>query len=138
MDTVDDPTCDDGDPGPESRTDLDSHANMPVIGGGAYIQAKHNRVCEVSPYTPNYEPMKVPLVDAAVKYESPFDGKVHILVILSALHVPSMDNNLVPPFMLREAGIEVRDTPKIQLENPTEADHAITFPDTGLRIPLSL
>ena len=49
-----------------------------------------------------------------------------------------MDNNLVPPFMLREAGIEVRDTPKIQLENPTEADHAITFPDTGLRIPLSL
>ena len=42
-------------PNIESRTDLDSHANMPVIGGGAYILAKHNRVCKVSPDTPDYE-----------------------------------------------------------------------------------
>jgi hypothetical protein len=131
---------DDGDGGQdvESRTDLDSHANMPVVGRQAYILAEHNRTCDVSPYSPDYEPMKVPLVDAAVKYECPFDGGVHILVIQNALYVPSMDHNLVPPFMMREAGVIVKDTPKIQLEDPTEEDHAITFPETGFRIPLSL
>jgi hypothetical protein len=51
------------------------------------------------------------MVYAAVKYESPFDVKVYILLIRNALHVPSMDYNLIPPFMMRGAGIIVRDTP---------------------------
>ena len=129
---------DDEGPGPESRTDLDTHANMPVVGSGAYILAELNKTVEVSPYTPDYKPMSVPLVDAAVRYDCPYDGKVYILVIRGALHVPSMKHNLLPPFMMREAGVEVRDTPKIQLGDPTEEDHAITFPGTGFRIPLSL
>ena len=125
-------------PETESRTDLDSHANMPVVGAGAYILADLGKTCDVSPYTPDYEPMRVPLVDAAVKYDSPFDGKTYILVIRNALHVPSMEYNLLPPFVLREAGIQVRDTPKIQVDDPSEEDHAITFTETGFRIPLSL
>jgi hypothetical protein len=52
--------------GKESRTDLDSHANMPVVGGGDHALVDHNRTCEVSPYSPDYEPMEVALVDAAV------------------------------------------------------------------------
>jgi hypothetical protein len=40
--------------------------------------------------------------------------------------------------MMREAGIIVRDTPKIHMEEPTKEDHALTFPETGFRIPLSL
>jgi hypothetical protein len=78
------------------------------------------------------------MVDAAVRYDSPFDGKVYILVIRNALYVPSMKYNLVPPFVMREAGIIVRETPKIHMEEPTEEDHALTFPETGFRIPLSL
>jgi hypothetical protein len=66
--------------------------------------------------------MQNQMVDAAVRYESPFDGKVYILVIKNALHVPSMDYNLIPPVMMREAGIIVRDTPKIHMEEPTEED----------------
>lgn len=122
----------------ESRTDLDSHANMPVVGRGAFVLAEHNRTCEVSPYTPDYEPMTVQLVDASVRYDSPFDGKVYILVIRNALYVPAMSHNLLPPFMMREAGIDVRDTPKIQLVDPSVEDHAINFSETGFRIPLSL
>jgi hypothetical protein len=49
-----------------------------------------------------------------------------------------MKSILVPPFVMREAGIIVRDTPKIHLEEPTEEDHALTFPETGFRIPLWL
>ena len=122
----------------ESRTDLDSHANMPVVGACAVVLADHNKSCDVSPYSPDYKPMRVPVVDAAVKYESPFDGGVYILVIQNALHVPSMGHNLLPPFMMREAGLTVNDIPKIQLDDPSVEDHAITFPDTDLRIPLSL
>ena len=80
----------------ESRTDLDSHANMPMIGAGALVIAKTGKTCEVSPYTPDYPPMKVPLVDAMVKYESPFDGRVFILLIKNALHVASTSYNLIP------------------------------------------
>ena len=72
----------------DSRTDLDSHANMPVVGREAFILGDLGKTCEVSPYTPDYEPLHIPLVDAAVKYESPFDGKVYILVIRNALSVP--------------------------------------------------
>ena len=49
-----------------------------------------------------------------------------------------MKHNLVPPFMIREQGIQVNDTPKIQVNDPTTSDHSIYFPKTGFRIPLSL
>jgi hypothetical protein len=66
----------------------------------------HNRTCIVSPYSPDYEPMEVPLVDAAVRYDR--DGGVYILLIQNALYVPSLDHNLLPPFMMREAGMIVK------------------------------
>ena len=49
-----------------------------------------------------------------------------------------MENNLIPPFVMREAGVVVNDTPKIQTENPTVSSHSIHFPETDLRVPLSL
>jgi hypothetical protein len=55
-----------------------------------------------------------------------------------ALYVPSLDHKLLPPFMMREAGVIVKDNAKIQLGDPSEEDYAITFPETGFRIPLSL
>jgi hypothetical protein len=111
---------------------------MPVIGSETYILADLGKTLDVYPYTTDYKPMQVKLVDAAVRYESPFDGKVYILVIRNAMYVPSMTYNLVPPFVMREAGIIVRDTPKSHMEEPTEEEHALTFPETGFRIPLSL
>jgi hypothetical protein len=48
-----------------------------------------------------------------------------------------MEYNLLPPFVMREDGIIVRDTPKSHMEEPTEEDHTLTFPETGFRIPLS-
>jgi hypothetical protein len=49
-----------------------------------------------------------------------------------------MRNNLLPPFVLKEAGVRVQDTPKIQVTEPTVEDHSISFPETGFRIPLLL
>ena len=87
---------------------------------------------------PDYQPLMVPLVDATVRYDNPYNGKSYILVLWNALFVPLMDNNLIPPFMLRETGVTVNDVPKIQKEDPTVDDHMITFMEMGFRIPLSL
>ena len=122
----------------ESCMELDSHANMPVVGKHAYIIAETGKKVDVSPFTPDYKPLTVPLVDATVRYNNPYNEKSYILVQWTALYVPSMDNNLIPPFMLREMGVTVNDAPKIHNEDPTVDDHAITFVEMGFRIPLSL
>ena len=49
-----------------------------------------------------------------------------------------MTQNLLPPFMLREAGIHINEVPKIHVTSPTEEHHAITFQETNFRIPLTL
>jgi hypothetical protein len=78
------------------RLELDSHANMPVVSSGAYILAHSGKTADISAYNPNYKSKQIPLVDAALQYNSPYDGKTYILVIRNALHVPSMDNHLIP------------------------------------------
>ena len=65
----------------ESRTELDSHANMPVVGKNAYVLADTGRTADVSAYTPDYEPMELRIVDAAVLYECPYEGTAYVLVI---------------------------------------------------------
>ena len=121
-----------------SRTELDSHANMPVIGMNAYILSKIGVTVDVAPFTADYKPISVEVVDAALKYECPYSGEVKILIIRRRLYVPSMTHNLLPPFMLREAGITINEGPKIHAISPTEEHHAITFQKTNFRIPLSL
>ena len=77
-----------GDDNEPSRTELDSHANMPVIGRNAYILSKIGETVDVAPFTPDYKPICVELVDAALKYECPYSGEVKILIIRRGLHVP--------------------------------------------------
>jgi hypothetical protein len=77
--------------------------------------------------------MQIRVVDAAVQYDCHYDtGKSYILVIQNALHVPAMKHNLLPPFILQEAGIAVKETPKIHVDEPTINDHSLLFPETGL------
>ena len=121
-----------------SRLELDSHANMPVVGASAQILAESGETVDVNAYSPEYEPRQVPLVDAALQYDSPYDGSTHILVIRNALYVPSMTNHLIPPFIMREAGIQVNDVPKIHQDDVDVSHHSIYFAETDLRIPLQL
>jgi hypothetical protein len=123
----------------ESRTELDSHANIPVVGRNAYIISDMGRIADMNSFTPDYASMRISIVDAAVRYDCPYDGKTYIFVLQNALHLPSMKNNLIPPFVMREAGIrDNNDTPKIQTSDPTQEDHSVYFPDNDFRIPLSL
>ena len=53
-----------------------------------------------------------------------------------------MNNNLIPPFVMKEAGILINNTPKIQTVKASrtnrEEDHSIYFPESNFQIPPSL
>ena len=123
----------------EARTELDSHANMAVIGRNAYILNDSRRTAQVSSFTPDYEALsEVPIVDAAILYEYPNTNKAHVLIVRNALSVPAMEHTLIPPFIMRKSVIRVNHTPKIQVHDPTEEAHSLLFPSDNVRIPLSL
>jgi hypothetical protein len=56
---------------------------------------------------------EVPIDDVIIAYDCPRTSKVFFLVATNVLYVDSMENNLIPPFVLREAGILVHDIPTI-------------------------
>lgn len=120
----------------ESRTKL---ANMPVVGRFCTIVDKTSKPVEVRPFSNEYNKiLDVPVVDAAIKWEDLLNGDVHYLLVKNALYAPSMEHNLIHPFVMREAGIIVNDIPKIHVRNPQVKDHGIYFEESKVRIPLSL
>eukprot|EP00957_Ditylum_brightwellii_P077898 5921120-Ditylum_brightwellii.AAC.1 len=63
-----------------SRTELDSHTNMPCMGRDTLVVSDTGRVMEVNPITPDYDAMKVKFVYAALKYDCPHEDKSYILL----------------------------------------------------------
>ena len=121
------------------RTELDSHANMVVLGKHAYIFESTGRTCNVRPFSSELGVAEnVPIVDGAIAYECPYTSEVYILIVRNALHITSMEHNLIPPFIMRAGGVTVHDIPKIHCNDPSNDDHCITFRESDLRIPLQL
>ena len=103
----------------QSRTELKSHANMVVIGKYSMVLNTTGRTANVRAFSPDLDTIEVAIVDAAIIYECPYGGQTHILICLNALYVPTMTNNLVPPFIMREAGVIVN---KVPILSNTESD----------------
>ena len=61
-----------------------------------------------------------------------------LLKIRNALYVESLESSLIPPFVMRLAGIEVNECPKFLSKYPTEQDHSLFFREEDVRIPLQL
>ena len=55
-----------------SQTKLDSHANTPAVGRNTYDISDTGPIANVDPFTPDYESMQIPIVNAAVRYNCPF------------------------------------------------------------------
>jgi hypothetical protein len=123
---------------PMIRTELDSHANMFVMGKHCIVLNDSGLKASVNAYSPGIQPKTIPIVDAAIAYDCPFHNKTYILVASNALYVPEMDINLAAPFIMREAGVEVCEKAKIHVEEPTKEHHSLYFEDYDLRIPLGL
>ena len=97
-----------------TSTQLDSHANMVVVGQHATVFGHSGKSADVRPFSNDCSKLEsVPIVDAAMAYDCPFTMKTYILAVKNALHVPTMEHNLIPPFIMREAGLQVNDVLKI-------------------------
>ena len=123
----------------KSSTELDSHANMVVIGKQEFIFSHSGQYANVRVFTDKVKGIpKVPIVDAVIAYDFPKSGHTCLLVARNDLCVPSMEHNLIPPFILREAGLVLHDTPKIHCNLPSAEDHSLLDGETGPRIPFTL
>ena len=86
----------------------------------------------------------VPIADAVVAYDCPHTLETFILVVVNGFYLHSMINHLIPPFVMREAGLKVNKLPKIHIEhqNLTNESHCIVSTADGngteLRIPMQL
>ena len=73
------------------------------------IIAVSEHSAEVSAYSEDVGKLfKVPIVDAVLTHECPRSQSQCLLVLRNALYVPSMKHHLIPPFIMREAGVTVK------------------------------
>ena len=95
----------------DGRLELDSHADTFVAGKNCQVMHYTERVCDVMPYSDEYEVKeKVPIVQAATGYTAS-NGQRYILIFNEALWMPELENSLMNPNQLRHHGIEVQDNP---------------------------
>ena len=128
-----------GDGAHESTTDCDSHANMMTVGRHCKIIQFTGQHAVVHGFTDDLSTLeKVPIVDVLIAYDDKITSKTYLLVARNALHIPTNSHNLVPPFLMREAGLLVDEEPKCQAPQPTIENHSIFDEGTGLRIHLKL
>jgi hypothetical protein len=93
----------------------------------------------VTPFSKDLPAMDmVEIGDVAMCYDDPISMITYILVMKNALLIPSMGNNLIPPFLIREAGLLLDENPQHQTPYPTIDNHSIRDQRSGLRIHLQL
>ena len=129
----------------QARTELDSHADSPVVGRNAIVLEDTGKTANVTGFTKDLgKCMSVPIVTAAVAYDNEYTGQTSVLIIHhNALHFTSMKHNLIPPFVIRLAGAKVNEEPKCLAANPSVDHHSIfwssrKYGSEDLRIPLQL
>ena len=49
-----------------------------------------------------------------------------------------MKHNLLSPFIMRLAGLEVNEQPKFMTRNPTNKHHSLYFKENDIRLPLAI
>jgi hypothetical protein len=123
-----------------SYLELDTHADTSCDGTDCRIVAYSEKTCEVTPFHPDYHPIRdVPIVQAAAAYTCPETGQTYILIINQALYMgESLAVSYLNPNQLRHNGVIVDDIPKHLAPDPNKATHSLYFPQHDLRIPLQL
>jgi len=77
-------------------------------------------------------------VDAAIAYECPHKAKTIILLLRNALYIEELEINLLPPFIVREAGIQINECPKFQAIDATNENYSMLLEEPNIRIPFQL
>ena len=77
------------------EVELDSHADMCVVGDNCLIIDDHNRPVNVCSYSPQDSHKDAKTVDATVGYQDPQSGLVFIVLINQAIYSNSLENHLI-------------------------------------------
>ena len=113
------------------RIELDSHADTIVLGSNCVILHHTGKVCEVSPYSDDYEAIKnVPVVCGATLWTDTVDNQEYILVFNESLWMgDSLTHSLINPNQLHAFGMDVQDNPfSTEGLSIQPASHDITIP----------
>ena len=104
-----------------STNEMDSHADTCVAGKNWGVLSYTDVVCEVTPFTDEYESIKeVPIVTACTVWTDQNTGKEYLLVGEQFLWFgTSLDHSLLNPNQIRANYLKVQD-------NPFEADSGIS------------
>ena len=88
---------------PDPRPEMDIYDNMLVLVKNCFVfDSVHGHTVDVAPFDPSFGlSKKIPIVDAAVAFDYLYTHKTYFSFARNARHVPSMDNNLIIPFLLR-------------------------------------
>ena len=114
----------------ESRSELDSHAEVTCVGKNVLIISDYDRPVDVTGYDPDGPKKEARTVSAALAYIDPATGKLRILVLHQAIYIPTLEHNLLSTMQMRMNDIIVNDVPKhlTPIENLSDRTHALVVP----------
>ena len=115
----------------EHYTELDSHADMCVVGRNAKITHTHEQKVLVSGYDKTLGKKEYNVVSRELAYEDPQTGKSIILKIHQAIYIPTMRHNLLLPIQLMTNGVQLDAKPKFLHPTPLKKLHLLTAPFLG-------
>ena len=85
------------------RTELDSHANMMVFGNNCEVISLSGKTVEVGAFSESAGGLSdVPIADVIVAYDCERSNQTYLLVARNVLYIDDMEDNLIPPFIMRQ------------------------------------
>jgi len=112
---------------------------MAVAGRDCTIIATNGQYATVTPFSEELPVMEeIEIGDVAMAYDDPILLRMYLLVMRNALLIPTMDHNLLPPFLIREASLFIDETPKFQSTSLSKNNHTICDDETGMMIDLQI
>ena len=104
---------------------MDSHADTVVVGKGFKVEDYLNIKIPVYPYTTEYKPKTLELVNAVTALDTNL-GEVLLLICNQALYMPDINPSLLSVPQLRANGVVVDDCPLQYCERTT---HSLYLPE---------
>ena len=111
------------------KVELDSHADMCVVGDNCLVIHDHYRPVNVYSYYPKDGHRSANTVDVTVGYQDPQSGQKFILIICQAIYIHVLENLLLCPMQCHLNGMYISKVPKFLAESPSVTTHAVELTD---------
>ena len=109
------------------KVELDSLADMCVVGDNCFTIHDHNRPLNVYRYDPKDGHRSAKTVDARVGYQDLQNGQKFILMINQAICIDGLVNHLLCPIQCHMNGMCTSEVLKFLTETPSETTHALVL-----------